>query len=253
MPKRRSAPTRPILSAVIDQRPSGTRQRLADALGKNRSFVTQITSPAYSTPIPAKHLPADLLESATSARQERDLSSTPISVAHPGKAQLAESGRRSRAISRSPCPISATTSRTPRSTAPSTNSFTASAASPARAADARPGRRPLKKLINAVDTVLTESLDGFVAAHADILALGDGHKFVRRRHAEAGQGRADLRRRLRPRAAAWRPRRPRHARRRLSRPGLHLADARPDDRGGGGGRTPAPACSSSSRTTKATS
>ena len=37
------------------------RQRLADALGKHRSFVTQITSPAYSTPIPSKHLPADLL------------------------------------------------------------------------------------------------------------------------------------------------------------------------------------------------
>ena len=46
-----------MLSAVIDQRPSGTRQRLADALGKHRSFVTQITSPAYSTPIPSKHLP----------------------------------------------------------------------------------------------------------------------------------------------------------------------------------------------------
>lgn len=46
-----------LLSAVIDQRPSGMRQRLADALGKHRSFVTQICSPAYSTPIPAKHLP----------------------------------------------------------------------------------------------------------------------------------------------------------------------------------------------------
>ena len=28
----------------------------------------------------------------------------------------------------------------------------------------------MKKLINAVDTVLAESLDGFAAAHADILA-----------------------------------------------------------------------------------
>ncbi|TIS73771.1 MAG: hypothetical protein E5W99_25385, partial [Mesorhizobium sp.] len=40
-----------ILSQVIDQRPSGMRQRLADALGKHRSFVTQISSPAYSIPI----------------------------------------------------------------------------------------------------------------------------------------------------------------------------------------------------------
>ncbi len=45
----------------------------------------------------------------------------------------------------------------------------------------------MKKLINAVDTVLTESLDGFVAAHSDILVLGDGHKFVRRRHLKPGK------------------------------------------------------------------
>ncbi len=34
-----------ILMQVIDQRPSGMRQRLADALGKHRSFVTQIIEP----------------------------------------------------------------------------------------------------------------------------------------------------------------------------------------------------------------
>ncbi|RVC07172.1 dihydroxyacetone kinase subunit DhaK, partial [Mesorhizobium sp. M7A.F.Ca.CA.002.15.2.1] len=39
----------------------------------------------------------------------------------------------------------------------------------------------MKKFINSVDTVLTESLDGFVAAHADILVLGDEHKFIRRK------------------------------------------------------------------------
>ena len=36
-------------------------------------------------------------------------------------------------------------------------------------------------------TVLTESLDGFVAAHSDILVLGDGHKFVRRRNLKSGK------------------------------------------------------------------
>ena len=45
-----------ILSDVIDRRPSGTRQRLAAALGKNRSFVSQIANAAYSTPIPVQHL-----------------------------------------------------------------------------------------------------------------------------------------------------------------------------------------------------
>ncbi len=45
----------------------------------------------------------------------------------------------------------------------------------------------MKKLINHVDTVLAESLDGFVAAHADIVALGAGHEFVRRLHTKPGK------------------------------------------------------------------
>jgi hypothetical protein len=45
-----------ILKRIVDNRPSGTRHRLAAALGKNRSFVSQITSPAYSVPIPPGHL-----------------------------------------------------------------------------------------------------------------------------------------------------------------------------------------------------
>jgi len=39
----------------------------------------------------------------------------------------------------------------------------------------------MKKLINSVDTMLAESLDGFAAAHADIVVLGPERKFVRRR------------------------------------------------------------------------
>ncbi len=45
----------------------------------------------------------------------------------------------------------------------------------------------MKKLINAVDTVLAESLDGFAAAHADLVELGDEHKFVRRRALKPGK------------------------------------------------------------------
>ncbi|TPK97122.1 MULTISPECIES: dihydroxyacetone kinase subunit DhaK [unclassified Mesorhizobium] len=45
----------------------------------------------------------------------------------------------------------------------------------------------MKKFINSVDTVLTESLDGFAAAHADILVLGDEHKFIRRRALKPGK------------------------------------------------------------------
>jgi dihydroxyacetone kinase-like protein len=45
----------------------------------------------------------------------------------------------------------------------------------------------MKKFINAVDNALTESLDGFAAAHADILTLGGGHKFIRRRTLKPGK------------------------------------------------------------------
>jgi len=39
----------------------------------------------------------------------------------------------------------------------------------------------MKKFINAVDNLLDESLDGFAAAHADLVVLGAERKFVRRR------------------------------------------------------------------------
>ncbi|MCP3460191.1 MULTISPECIES: dihydroxyacetone kinase subunit DhaK [unclassified Bradyrhizobium] len=39
----------------------------------------------------------------------------------------------------------------------------------------------MKKFINSVDDVLAESLDGFAAAHADLVTLGSERKFVRRR------------------------------------------------------------------------
>ena len=45
----------------------------------------------------------------------------------------------------------------------------------------------MKKLINGVDTVLSESLDGFAAAHADIVALGVERKFVRRSAVKRGK------------------------------------------------------------------
>jgi len=45
----------------------------------------------------------------------------------------------------------------------------------------------MKKLINAPDRVLTESLAGFAAAHADIVSLGAEDKFVRRRELQPGK------------------------------------------------------------------
>ena len=86
----------------------------------------------------------------------------------------------------------------------------------------------MKKLINDVANVLNESLDGFAAAHSDIVTLGDDRKFVRRAKLKPGKvalvsgggsGHEPL---------ACGLRRPWHARCGLSRTGLHLADAGPD-------------------------
>jgi len=73
-----------ILAKVLDNRPSGTRQKLAAALGKNRSFVSQIANPSYSTPIPAQHL--DLIfEICLFHTGDRKAFLNAYSRAHPGK------------------------------------------------------------------------------------------------------------------------------------------------------------------------
>ena len=45
----------------------------------------------------------------------------------------------------------------------------------------------MKKLINAADTMLSESLNGLAAVHGDILALGEDAKFVRRKALKPGK------------------------------------------------------------------
>lgn len=45
-----------VFQSVLDNRPSGTRQRLSVALGTNRSFISQIGNPTYEVPIPIQHL-----------------------------------------------------------------------------------------------------------------------------------------------------------------------------------------------------
>ena len=87
-----------VLSSVIEQRPSGTRQRLADALGKHRSFVTQITSPAYSTPIPSRHVQL-IFSVCHFGPQERDAFLAAYETAHPGKVEAGGGIRRMRHLS----------------------------------------------------------------------------------------------------------------------------------------------------------
>ena len=86
------------LSALIDKRPSGTRQRIADALGKHRSFVTQITSTAYATPLPAKHVPVIFTVCHFNAEEKRQFLAD-YHVAHPEKREEIEGGRPLRHLS----------------------------------------------------------------------------------------------------------------------------------------------------------
>ncbi len=73
-----------VLARVLENRPSGTRQRLAVALGKNRSFVSQIANPSYSTPIPAQHLDS-IFEICLFPATDRKAFLEAYGRAHPGK------------------------------------------------------------------------------------------------------------------------------------------------------------------------
>ncbi len=77
-----------ILAQIIDNRPSGTRQRLATALGKHRSFVTQITSPTYATPPFKRAISRRLSASAISALPNRSAFSKPIRPPIPASCRI---------------------------------------------------------------------------------------------------------------------------------------------------------------------
>ena len=79
-----------ILKQVLDLRPSGTRQRLAGVLGKNRSFVSQIANPAYPMPIPAQHLET-LFEICHFSDAERRGFLDFYRRAHPGRMRIVSS------------------------------------------------------------------------------------------------------------------------------------------------------------------
>ena len=85
------------LASIVDRRPSGTRQRLADALGKNRSFVTQITSPSYLTPLPARHLSVIFSVCHLSQADQQDFLAL-YHAAHPGRLARSPAGRRTRQL-----------------------------------------------------------------------------------------------------------------------------------------------------------
>jgi hypothetical protein len=87
-----------ILQRVLENRPSGTRQRLATALGTNRSFVSQMTNPAYAMPIPLQHLDA-IFEVCHFSHWDRTAFRDAYARAHPERHDSGDATLRPRTIS----------------------------------------------------------------------------------------------------------------------------------------------------------
>ena len=87
-----------LLQAVCDNRPSGTRGRLAVALGTNRSFVSQLVNPIYAMPIPAQHLET-IFEVCHFSPAERAAFLAAYDRAHPGRRETGEPAAGVRLIS----------------------------------------------------------------------------------------------------------------------------------------------------------
>ena len=85
-----------ILQTALDRRPSGTRQRVAEALGKHKSFVSQITNPGYSVPVPARHV-ATIMELCHFSPEERRAFLDAYLKAHPNRGQTLRPAPRSSA------------------------------------------------------------------------------------------------------------------------------------------------------------
>ena len=86
-----------ILMDVLEQRPSGMRNRLAEALGKNRSFVSHITNPVYDTPIPAGHVKT-IFELCHFSADDRRRFQEAYDEAHPQSRKAAPGARRTRIV-----------------------------------------------------------------------------------------------------------------------------------------------------------
>lgn len=71
-----------ILQEFINRRPSGTRIKIANALNKNKSFVSQITNPSYTIPVPAIHLGA-IFDICRFSGKERETFLKAYTAAHP--------------------------------------------------------------------------------------------------------------------------------------------------------------------------
>jgi len=74
-----------LLQVFLKRRGSGSRQAIAEALGNTRSFITQITSPAYDLAIPAQHVRTIVKLAGLTPNEERMFLDAYIE-AHPERA-----------------------------------------------------------------------------------------------------------------------------------------------------------------------
>ena len=87
-----------VLQQVLALRPSGTRQRLAEAMGKNRSFVSQLANPANPTPVPVQHIEL-IFEICHFSHQDREAFLAAYRHAHPRRLRSPHEHHRLRRIS----------------------------------------------------------------------------------------------------------------------------------------------------------
>lgn len=76
-----------LLKGYLEKRPSGLRRKISDAIGSNRSFVSQITSPAYRVPVPS-HNVSTIMDVCHFSPVERAEFLAAYLKAHPGQADL---------------------------------------------------------------------------------------------------------------------------------------------------------------------
>ncbi len=182
-----------VLKRVLDTRPSGTRFRLAKALGKNRSFVSQLANPAYAMPVPAQHLET-IFELCHFSEADRAEFLAAYLRAHPRRLYTSSPVRRTRALSVIVPDLAESNGnaivdqmiadlveRVRNLATPSTIRRRA-VSTPRQKAGTQ-----MKKLINDPTNVLNESLDGFALAHQAIVVLGEEKKFVLRKELKKGK------------------------------------------------------------------
>jgi len=76
-----------ILQNHIEKQPSGLRKKIANAIGTNRSFVSQITNSTYRVPIPANYVHTIIKVCHLPPVERADFLSAYM-AAHPGQAEL---------------------------------------------------------------------------------------------------------------------------------------------------------------------